>query len=711
MTDSDLQINFVADASGVVQGTNQAKSAVDDFGAKIQTMAGVVGTLGEKLKTGLEGFQTLAKGLSAAGGEGAAAGEGLAALADAGGAAVGVALALGQVALEAAGAIAEWAARTANSSTASAEARTNATALNSALKDAQGAFGKVGDVLANAFAPVMTEVVKDLKGMAEAFVDNYKHGGEAKVAIDALVIGVKGLVTWIDGVITWNALLWDAWKAVWGGIVGVVEGAFKAVGDDASAVGRVFNDLGGVIKSALSGDVKDGVAALRNLMTDATDAAKQLSAPFGDIGKNTLNGATASVDRMGADITALIQRAKDLFGAGAMSATEGGSRPASGDISAQGRQKSAGAAQPAAADLQASDCGCDPAVAEDRAAQTQAVQTAATTLGAAARTAIHTGANAAIMASDQAVTIGFVNGKQIQANVAVSSDDKIKTSGVATARQLTDESNKALKQFETAINGVISAFSKGFAQLIEGGKSFGQVMRGVGQQILNDLLRFIDGMVSAWARGVTENVLASTQGQALLNALGLKALATAIAQEHQKTAAAVASAAARGAAQTASNASETAQSLVQALQIVKQDAGKTFAGIFAALSQNPATLPAAPAVAAAGMASVLSVSVAAGGFDIPAGLNPLTQLHSQEMVLPARLANPMRDMLANFSGGSANRSAAAGGDVHNHTHNWSVTAMDGPSVERFLRTHGDRMVKVLNERARANAGVALGYAR
>jgi hypothetical protein len=71
----------------------------------------------------------------------------------------------------------------------------------------------------------------------------------------------------------------------------------------------------------------------------------------------------------------------------------------------------------------------------------------------------------------------------------------------------------------------------------------------------------------------------------------------------------------------------------------------------------------------------------------------------------------MYDVLSNFGSGQSSGASPGGGETHNHTHNWPVTAMDGPSVEKFLRTHGDRMVKVLNERARANAGVALGYAR
>jgi hypothetical protein len=56
---------------------------------------------------------------------------------------------------------------------------------------------------------------------------------------------------------------------------------------------------------------------------------------------------------------------------------------------------------------------------------------------------------------------------------------------------------------------------------------------------------------------------------------------------------------------------------------------------------------------------------AAGGFDIPRGLNPMTQLHEQEMVLPAHIANPLRDSLA--QGGQAAGQGSDGAAVVIHT--------------------------------------------
>ncbi len=56
---------------------------------------------------------------------------------------------------------------------------------------------------------------------------------------------------------------------------------------------------------------------------------------------------------------------------------------------------------------------------------------------------------------------------------------------------------------------------------------------------------------------------------------------------------------------------------------------------------------------------------ASGGFDIPRGLNPMTQLHEEEMVLPAHIANPLRDSLA--QGSADAQGAGQGGTVVIHT--------------------------------------------
>jgi hypothetical protein len=62
--------------------------------------------------------------------------------------------------------------------------------------------------------------------------------------------------------------------------------------------------------------------------------------------------------------------------------------------------------------------------------------------------------------------------------------------------------------------------------------------------------------------------------------------------------------------------------------------------------------------ATATAAAALSVPSARGGFDIPAGVNPLTQLHEQEMVLPKAESDVIRGLAKSNS--SASQSSEMG---------------------------------------------------
>ena len=72
------------------------------------------------------------------------------------------------------------------------------------------------------------------------------------------------------------------------------------------------------------------------------------------------------------------------------------------------------------------------------------------------------------------------------------------------------------------------------------------------------------------------------------------------------------------------------------------------------------------------------------------------------MVLPATLANPLRNLLTGQSAANLNAPAAAngngGGDVHNHY--YTINAMDGPSFRGFLRGNSHHLSTVLQEMGR-----------
>ena len=75
---------------------------------------------------------------------------------------------------------------------------------------------------------------------------------------------------------------------------------------------------------------------------------------------------------------------------------------------------------------------------------------------------------------------------------------------------------------------------------------------------------------------------------------------------------------------------------------------------------------------------------AEGGFDIPAGMNPVTQLHQKEMVLPAEHADTIRSMAGN--GG------AGGPVVHIHT-----AYADARGIRDLFTKNGDAMARGLRD--------------
>jgi hypothetical protein len=103
------------------------------------------------------------------------------------------------------------------------------------------------------------------------------------------------------------------------------------------------------------------------------------------------------------------------------------------------------------------------------------------------------------------------------------------------------------------------------------------------------------------------------------------------------------------------------------------------------------------AMAYSGLAS------AARGYDIPAGINPLVQMHAQEMALPAEIAQPWKAILRDWrTGGGA--AGGLGGD----THFWHIAALDPRTFETYLRRNANVVTKILGEQARRQVNVAMG---
>ena len=80
------------------------------------------------------------------------------------------------------------------------------------------------------------------------------------------------------------------------------------------------------------------------------------------------------------------------------------------------------------------------------------------------------------------------------------------------------------------------------------------------------------------------------------------------------------------------------------------------------------------------------VKSAQGGYDIPSGVNPVTQLHEEEMVLPKQHANTIRALGKNLT--SDGGIGGGGGSSAQTFNNFTIQAWDSKDVRRFMEKHG-----------------------
>lgn len=89
---------------------------------------------------------------------------------------------------------------------------------------------------------------------------------------------------------------------------------------------------------------------------------------------------------------------------------------------------------------------------------------------------------------------------------------------------------------------------------------------------------------------------------------------------------------------------------------------------------------------AAAAAAFAPAASAAGGYDIPAGMNPITQLHAREMVLPAKQADVIR--------GLADGEGLVQRDPEIHVH---ITAHDTQGVRDLFMNNQPALVEAIKK--------------
>lgn len=203
-----------------------------------------------------------------------------------------------------------------------------------------------------------------------------------------------------------------------------------------------------------------------------------------------------------------------------------------------------------------------------------------------------------------------------------------------------------------------------------------------------------DGMLNraqSWRQSMVG--IFSATGSAFVQELAVKPLAAYLASMAKRLLLTSSTTATEAGMETAAAGAKMAASAAASTVQVANNA--VVAGTGAAASQAPIPLI-GPGLAAVAMAAMLatvlamgsSVRSARGGFDIPAGINPLTQLHEQEMVLPAQYANVIRGL----AGGEAQVRQEASPMVHYAP---VIQALDGRSVKRVLTDHKEVLFDLL----------------
>ncbi len=162
--------------------------------------------------------------------------------------------------------------------------------------------------------------------------------------------------------------------------------------------------------------------------------------------------------------------------------------------------------------------------------------------------------------------------------------------------------------------------------------------------------------------------------------------------EGAKTAATATGTAERGALEAAASAESIAVWAMTAVKNIMANAWAAMAAAWQAVVGIPYVGPilavAAAAATFAGVAAIAGrVASAEGGYDIPAGVNPMTQLHEKEMVLPAKHADVIRSM----ADGGGRMGSMAGGAVE-----LKATRMRGG----FFMVHQDDLVAAMNAAGR-----------
>ncbi|UOH76202.1 transglycosylase SLT domain-containing protein [Acinetobacter schindleri] len=270
-------------------------------------------------------------------------------------------------------------------------------------------------------------------------------------------------------------------------------------------------------------------------------------------------------------------------------------------------------------------------------------------------------------------------------------------------KQLSDVQSPALindaqmKDFEDKFGGLTSRMSglwdKGIQAMMNGTLTWKNAMNAIFTELAG---AFIQSMITAPMKKY-----AASLATRLAVKLGFIKTETAaeVAGQAAQTGAVVAGETTKTMATSTGALARLAIKAGEAIKSIMMYAWEAMAGAFKAMVSIPYI---GPVLAVAAGASALAlvgglagkIKSARGGYDIPAGVNPVTQLHEEEMVLPKQHANTIRALGKNLT---SDGGIGGGGGSSEPPIYFSpvIQAWDSRDVKRFMEKHGRELFQGL----------------
>lgn len=234
-----------------------------------------------------------------------------------------------------------------------------------------------------------------------------------------------------------------------------------------------------------------------------------------------------------------------------------------------------------------------------------------------------------------------------------------------------------------------------------------QSFEGMFQSVLTGQASFKDAMVQMMDQLVMQSIMAIAR-------IPIEWAAMELA----KTTATLLGITTRTGAEATGAATSASINAANATTAISANAATAASGAAASQASIPIVGPAMAAASAAAILALVmgftSIISAAGGADIGSGVNPMAQLHEEEMVLPKNIANPLRSMLAKpQTSGLGGMAMSAGETVRNETNskvqkseanfNYSPTISAGGSanLETMLNKEGSQMRRWISNQVRS----------